>query len=138
MKKLIIIISFLTIGCTKIYLPDQPSPVTNTPITDPIPKIIHDSITFHVIGNALAAKIKYSDSANGLNQVTTTLPFQITLDSTKDNTFVSLEATSTGFGALVANPFLEVQILINGVLFREASTASFFLDTISVSGTYKR
>lgn len=133
---LAILLLISTANCTRITIPTQPS--QTTPIVDTTPKVIHDSIVFHVIGNAIAAKIRYSDSFNGLNQVTTTLPFQSTIDSTKDNTFLSLEATSTGYSALIDNPFLAIQILVNGNLFREASTNSFLNQTISISGTYRR
>jgi hypothetical protein len=73
-----------------------------------------------------------------LNQTTTTLPFQEVVTFKSDGSFLFIEATATGYNATVVNPFLSVQILVNGTLFREASTNSFFNETISASGTYRR
>jgi hypothetical protein len=122
-------------ACNRIYVPStSPSQVDTTTVV----KVIHDQIDFRVLGNALGAKVRYSNTLDGLLQINTTLPFQISIDSIKDSIFLSLEATPTGFSGATFSPFIEVQIFVNGNLFREASSSSVFLDTVSISGTYRR
>jgi len=124
----------MSIHCTRvIYPPTGPSQTTNV-----TPTITKDIVSFRVLGNAVGAKVRFSNSIDGLNQITTSLPFQQSIESAKDNAFFYLEATSNGYPASVSNPFLSVQIVVNGNLFREASTTSVFFDTITVSGTYHR
>ena len=122
----------LTVACgdTIVNVPTTPTPISTAPVKD--------RIEYHVTGNALSVRVKYSSSVEGVNQVTTTLPFQSTLTSSADGTFLFLEATPTGYSALVSNPFVAVQIFVNGALFREAATTSALNETISVSGTYRR
>ena len=60
------------------------------------------------------------------------------ITSSADGTFLFLEATPTGYSALVQNPFVAVQIFVNGALFREAATTSALNETVTVSGTYRR
>jgi hypothetical protein len=123
-------------SCTKVYVPSAPSNTDNQ--NQGTTKILHDTVEFRVIGNATGAKVRYSNTLDGLLQINTTLPFQISIDSIKDSIFLSLEATPTGFSGATFSPFMTVQIFVNGNLFREASSSSIFLDTISVSGTYRR
>lgn len=123
----------LTAACgdTIVNVPTTPTPVTPAPTKD--------RVEYHVIGNALGARVRYSSSVEGLNQTTTTLPFQAVITSSSaDGAFLFLEATPSGYSALVQNPFVSVQIFVNGALFREAATTSVFNETITVSGTYRR
>jgi hypothetical protein len=136
MSKLIpVLLLALLVSCSRTYI--QPSD-TNTGQQQTVVKVIHDQIDFRVLGNALGAKVRYSNTLDGLLQINTTLPFQISIDSIKDSIFLSLEATPTGFSGATFSPFIEVQIFVNGNLFREASSSSVFLDTVSISGTYRR
>ena len=132
----VVLLALIVAACgdTVINIP-SPSPV-DTP--NPIPVVTKDKIQFVVTGNAVSVKVKYSSSVEGLNQTTTTLPFQSTISSSADGTFLFLEATPSGYSALVVNPFVAVQIFVNGSLFREAATTSAFNETVSVSGTYRR
>ena len=133
-RLVVTVLAALTVACgdTIVNVPTTPTPTTTTPV------VTKDKIQFVAIGNALAARVKFSSSVEGLNQVTTTLPFQSTVTSSADGTFLFLEATPTGYSALVVNPFVAVQIFVNGSLFREAATTSSFNETVSVSGTYRR
>ena len=121
-------------GCNRTYIQPSETNVNQQPVT----KTIHDTIDFRVLGNATGARVRYSNSLDGLLQINTTLPFQISIDSIRDSIFLSLDATPLGFSGATFSPFIEVQIFVNGNLFREASSSSIFLDTISVSGTYRR
>jgi hypothetical protein len=129
----------LTLACgdTIVNLPTNPSALSATPTTT-TPVVTKDVIEFHVTGNANGAKVKYSSSVEGLNQTTTTLPFQTLITTSGSSSFLFLEATATGYSVLVTNPFLAVQIFVNGQLFRESATTSAFNETVSVSGTYRR
>jgi hypothetical protein len=129
---LLALLSATLISCTRVEVqPSAPTPV-------PVVTNTKDVVSFRVLGNAIGAKVRFSNSVDGLNQITTSLPFQQSIESSKDNAFFYLEATANGYAASVSNPFLSVQIVVNGVLFREASTTSIFFDTITVSGTYHR
>jgi len=134
----------LGVACSdKTYIvPTSPSTGVNSggglPPPTGGPVLTSSRIEFRVTGNALGARIRISDAVNGLNQITTTLPYTFTVTTSLDSMFVSLESTPTGYSSLVTGPFHSVQIFTNGTLFREASSTDFFLSTVSVSGTWRR
>jgi hypothetical protein len=119
----LVLLALIT-GCTRVY--NQQPTAPSTTVDTGTKKVIHDNIEFRVIGNATGARVRYSNTLDGLLQITTTLPFQISIDSIKDTIFLSLEATPTGFSGATLSPFMEVQIFVNGNLFREASSSSIF------------
>lgn len=138
MKKFIPLILLALIACNN-YAPrddnDSHSSSTNPTgptTTGPI------RVEYRVTGNAAGARVRYSDSINGLAQVVTTLPFNTTITTNDSSIFVSLEATPTSYPFLVTFPFLSIQIFTNGILFREASSSDAILNTLSISGTYRR
>lgn len=137
LKSGLLILILLPLACDRTYYYNPTSP-TNTTTVNTTPVITKDKIEFHVIGNALGARVKYSSGVEGLNQITTVLPFQSTITSSNDSIFLYLEAQATLFSGSVVNPFMDIQIFVNGNLFREASSNSSLLETISVSGTYRR
>jgi hypothetical protein len=96
-----------------------------------------DVVEFRVSGNATGARVRYSNTVDGLTQVVTTLPFLVTLTTTAPSLFLSLEATPSGFPFTIGFPFLSAQIFANGTLFREATSSDFFLQTITVTGTWR-
>jgi len=51
--------------------------------------------------------------------------------------FLSIDATPTSYPFLLF-PFMSVQIFVDGLLFREASSADFLLATITASGTWRQ
>jgi hypothetical protein len=113
-----------------------PSPVsTPTPTVTPVPLNV---IEFRVNGNPTLAKVRFSDPVDGLTLVTTVLPYSISIQTAASTMFLSLEATPTSYPFAVNVPVLQVQIFANGSLFREASSADFSLNTISVSGTWRK
>src|SRR5262245_17586894 len=106
-------------SCNKIYT-NGPTTVTDdngnpdpTPVADDTVKI-----EYRVQGNALSARIRYSNDIDGLSQVVTTLPYDATITGNGDSMFLSLEATPTGYAFEVIYPFLAVQIFVNGKLFK--------------------
>jgi len=101
------------------------------------PAVTNTVIEFRVLGNPSAVRIRYSSPADGLTQVVTTLPYSNHFTTTATNLFLSLEATPLGYSVLV-NPFLGIQIVVGGSLFREATSNEFLLNTLSVSGTWRQ
>jgi hypothetical protein len=114
-----------------------PNPTQATPL-DTKPAVITSRLEFRVTGNATSARIRYSTPLDGLVQTTTTLPFFTSFNTTSDNLFLSLEVTPINYSAIVNNPFLSAQILVNNTLFREATSTDFLLYTISVNGVWRR
>jgi hypothetical protein len=107
---------------------------TPTPGTTPA---FRDRIEFRVLGNATSVRVKHTNTIDGLTQIVTALPYLANLDSTESSVFLSLDATPIAYPFTAAYPFLQVQIFVNGTLFRETSASDFFLTTISVSGTWR-
>ena len=95
-------------------------------------------IEFRVQGNASSVRVRYSSPLDGLVQVVTSLPYFNSFSTEASSMFLSLEATPTAYPFAVNVPVLQVQIFANGSLFREASSADFSLNTISVSGTWRK
>jgi len=136
MKRFVILLSLLAISCgdTIIQVPNAPStiPVTKDPV------IQAAVVEFRVIGNASNARVRFLTPLDGLSQITTTLPYYDSFASAQNNLFLSLEAAPVGYPISVSEPFLQIQIFVNGILFRESSSADFFLNPISVSGTWRK
>jgi hypothetical protein len=129
-KKLsLIVLLLLATSCdrdTIINLPDNPVAPTGT------------NIEFRVNGNAVLARIRYSTPIDGLTFVNTSLPYTINFNTTATTLFLSVEATPTQYPFNVTIPYMQVQIFVNGNLFREASSSDFSLNTVSASGTWRR
>lgn len=111
-------------------------PTTPTPTAPTAPTSVR--LEFRVTGNANSARIRYSTPLDGLVQTTTTLPFFTSFSTTADTMFLSLEVTPISYSAIVLNPFLSAQILVNNTLFREATSTDFLLYPISVNGTWRK
>lgn len=144
MKRLPIVLLVIGVSaCDKTYFvnPTIPSQVGTVPTgynpNTPVPATGH-KIEFRVNGNALTARIRYSNPIDGLTQVVTTLPYSIILSTNQPTMFISLEATPFGYPLGLDFPFLSAQIFVNGFLFREATSSNFTTDTISVSGTWRQ
>jgi hypothetical protein len=119
---------------TIVVNPTNPStnPTTPTEVAKPI------KVDYRVSGNAITARIRYSNPIDGLTQVITALPFSVSFSTTTDQIFLSIESTPLTYPSTVIYPFMSVQIFVNGVLFREASSADFVQNPISVNGTWRR
>jgi len=138
----IVLMVALGVSCsdTNIIVPTSPSSVVTSP-TNPgnpnNPIVQTHKIEFRVTGNALGARVRYSNSNDGLAQVTTVLPFVFNMVTSQQSIFLSIEATPTSYG-FVTFPFMSAQIFVDGLLFRESSSADFLLTTITASGTWRQ
>ena len=101
-----------------------------TPIPIPVPIARTYVVEYRVIGTARRANIVYANTIHGSTELTTGLPWFADFRTNRDRVFVSLYARSENVGTV------RVQILVDGVLFREASTDGFFGTEIEVSGTF--
>jgi len=99
---------------------------------DPVePSYPPDVMEYRVAGTVQTATIRYANSSDGLTQVISGLPFSFSIQSTRPTQFLSLDATSAFSG------FLQVQIFVNGQVFRDASVVAS-APVVSVSGTWRR
>jgi len=114
-----------------IYNPTEPS----KPAT--VAAVVKSSISFRVFGNASQVRIRYSTPLDGLTQVVTSLPYANTFTTTETSLFLSLEGTPLVY-PVVLSPFLNVQIVADGLLFREATSNDFTANPLTVSGTWRR
>jgi hypothetical protein len=128
----IVVVTLAGCGDTIINVPTAPTPPPAAPVVP-----VADVIQFRVDGNAASVRIRQSDPLNGLSQLTTTLPYVAGFSSTQPFAFLSIEATPATYPLTVTSPFLSVQIVVNGTVFREASSVDRTA-TIAVSGTYRR
>jgi hypothetical protein len=103
------------------------TPVVPTPT--PVPVARTYTVEYRVIGTARRADITYTSTIYGSTDLTTGLPWFADFQTNRSQVFVSLYALAEGNGTV------RVQILVDGVLFREASTDGFFGTSVEVSGT---
>jgi hypothetical protein len=135
MQRLLIALVALVAGCgcgsdVNVYNPTQPSPAAVVAVTK-------STISFRVFGNASQVRIRYSTPLDGLTQVVTSLPYANSFSTTETSLFLSLEGTPLVY-PVVLSPFLNVQIVADGVLFREATSNDFTANPLTVSGTWRR
>lgn len=109
----------LVVGCTRVEVPTSPDRTGATAAPSAAPTVT-DRIEFRVLGfNLLSpATIKYIDPVNGLTLTTSAPPFVVDVTSTAPSAFVYLEASAIGF----STGALQVQIMVNGRLFREGAS----------------
>ena len=129
------LIALTVAGCgdTNVWIPTAPSDQA----TPAVVAVVKSTISFRVFGNASQVRIRYSTPLDGLTQVVTSLPYANTFTTTETSMFLSLEGTPLVY-PVVLNPFFSVQIVADGVLFREASSADFTANPLAVSGTWRR
>jgi len=123
-------------GDTILNVPTSPTPNGNA--TPAVPVIGRHTIAFRVTGNATAVRVRYSTPIDGLQQVVTTMPYNATFQTNSDTMFLSLEGTPLSYPIAINNPFFSIQIVVDGYLFREATSAEFLLNTLSVNGTWRQ
>jgi len=104
-------------------------PVTPTPA-----KV--NTIEFRVTGNALSARIRYSDPVDGVAQVVSSLPFVLDVATAQAEAFLSLDVTPASF-PLFGSPFVAAEIFVNNALFRQAIGTDTSGATLSVNGTWR-
>lgn len=112
-------------------------PESLVPAPDPIPTRVISRIEFRVTGNASSVRIRYSTQFDGLVQTVTSLPFFTSFNTNLDGMFLNLEVTPLNY-SILTNPFLSAQILVDGFLFREATSNEFILNTVTASGNWRR
>jgi hypothetical protein len=127
-----IALTAIACGDTIVNLPTTPTPSTTTPV------VVKHTIQFRAQGNASSVRIRYSTPVDGLGQVVTSLPYFQTFAITGDNVFLSLEATPISYGYGVLYPFLSIQIAVDNVVFREATSADFLLAPLATSGQWRQ
>lgn len=145
MAKRLLILALLVLisGCQERNYYDSttgPTRVTNpTPNNggNPTPTTV-SKIEFRVSGNAVSARVRFTNAQDGTTILTTTLPYVTTISTTESSMFISLEATPTSYPFSTTDPFMMVQIFVNGSLFREAVSEDFMYSTLSVSGTWRK
>lgn len=129
MKALLILPLLFALGCNDVNTTnnkdDNGNPVSPTTI------LKKHTVDFRVTGDAVIAHIVLNNSLDGQQTIDTTLPWSQSLKITTD-TFLYLEAQSDHVGTM------HVQIFVDGVLFREASTdATGFSTKAIASGTFR-
>ncbi len=125
----------LLAGCSS---DDDRGVVINNPTAPTPPPVVINTIEFRVVGNASSVRIRHVNPVDGLSQVSTVLPFVVSLRTDQAAMFLSLEVLPLSYPPGLLFPFLSVQIFVNGVLFREGSSADLLMLPISVSGTWRR
>jgi hypothetical protein len=119
-------------GCTKVYEnPNSPTPLPSTPTP-----VSNTRIEFRVNGSSTTARIRYTNAVDGTTQVVTSLPYVTAITTVDSSMFLTLEATPVSY-TYTPNPFMSVQIFVNGTLFREA-VSNDLLITLSVAGTWRK
>jgi hypothetical protein len=137
---LVVLVALLVAGCgdTIINLPTDPTRLSSTTTSPTTPAVVKHSIQFRVLGNATSVRVRYSTPVDGLMQEVTSLPFFDTFTISGDSLFLSLEASPISYGYGIVYPFLAVQIVVDGNVFREATTQDFLLAPLSTSGQWRQ
>jgi len=130
-----IVLAVFVCGCgdTNVWIPTAPT----APTAPAVAAVVRSTIAFRVFGNASQVRVRYSTPIDGLTQVTTSLPYSNTFTTADASMFLSLEATPLIY-PVVLSPFLSVSIVVDGVLFREATSNDFTNNTLAISGTWRR
>jgi len=135
MKKLLLCACCLVLvtGCSKVNVQNPNAP--DGTATTTAPAVVTDKIEFRVFGSGLLlpANIRFIDPLNGLTIVTASPPYFAAVSNTDSSVFLFCEAQATAF----STGSLQVQIFVNGKLFREAAQFGSNLDVIA-SGTFRR
>jgi hypothetical protein len=112
--------------------------VINVPTTPTSTAPVKHTIQFRVLGNATSVRVRYATPVDGLGQEITAMPFFSTQQVAVDSMFLSLEATPISYGFGVLYPFLSVQIVVDGAVFREATSQDFLLAPLATSGQWRQ
>ena len=131
-------LSALTVLLTLLAACDQDHDIIVNLPTAPTPDVTVNTIEMRVVGNASAVRIRHVNPIDGLTQVQTVLPYLVSMRTDQVVMFLSMEVTPIGYPLDVVVPFISAQIFVNGVVFREGSAADFSLNTVAVSGTWRK
>lgn len=132
---LLFLIISMTLGCTKVYNETTAAP-TSTDTTTPVVPLPADKIEFRVFGQDLIGNvvIHHTDPINGVTLYNGGVPYFASIESKDDSIFLFIEATGNG---KLPSSAIQVQIFVNGKLFREAFSQGFEM-SVQASGTYRR
>ena len=136
MRLALAVVVALSVACTRTYVTVPTTPTTLP--TVPVVAATRATIAFRAIGTPSSVRVRYSSPSDGLNQIVTTLPWSGSFDTTTDSLFLSLEGTPLSAGLFSSSPFFAIQIVVNGTLFREATSSSLLNETLTASGTWRR
>ena len=128
---LVALVALAAVGCGDTYNVAAPTAPT-APVVIP-----RHTIEFRVTGNATSARIRYSNPAEGLTQTVSSLPFLADTATAQPLIFLSLDVTPIAYPFIIGAPFMSAQIIVDGFLFREATSNDTTLSTISASGTWR-
>lgn len=137
----LVVVALSVLACnrqTNINPTSPTSPTSPFGSPTPTPAATRTTVQFRVLGTVLQARVRYSTPADGLVQVITALPFDTSFTTTQTAIFLSLEGTPILFDGSVSFPFFSIQIIVNDQVFREAASGNSFLQTLSVSGTWRQ
>lgn len=133
MRHLLLIFALLFVACNN----DDRDFYVNNPTAPSDPVVRSNVFEYRVSGNAQQVRVRYSNPVDGTSQVTTALPFFTSFRSDRDYLFLAVDVTPVTYPFNVFQPFVTAQILVNGELFTQSSSAEF-LETVSTSGTWRR
>lgn len=138
MKRVLLLCLLLAAGCEKTYFINSGDGGSATPTAPSNPVVNDTKVEFRVVGTASSVRVRFSSPADGINQTVTTLPYSVSFNTTQSAIFLSLDVTPISYPTLFGPNFLVAQIVVNGSLFREASSQDSLLNTLTVSGTWRR
>jgi len=127
-------------ACTKVY--NQRDRATT--LTTPTPVAEPDVIEFRVLGNmnGTPVTIRHSNSLDGLTVAAgVSLPYYASIRSDDDTILLLLEASATPSATTLptAPPLsVQVQIYVNGKVFRDAYATGTTAIFAQASGTFRR
>lgn len=132
-KVLAVLLVLPLLSCTKVYNESPTSP--SATVAPGTPKVA-DKIEFRVFGSLLnlPVNIKHTDPLSGNALYSGGVPYYAQVSSKEESIFLFIEATGSGTASF-SN--LQVQIFVNGRLFRESFFQGFTL-VAQASGTYHR
>jgi hypothetical protein len=133
----LVVVSVSVSGCTKVYnqRDREATIIAPTPVQS-------DTIEFRVLGNvSVPVTIRHSNSLDGTTLVAgVSLPYYAAIQNDKSSVFLLLEATAPSAVAPAAGaalPVVQVQIFVNGRIFREAYSTGAAA-TAQATGTFRR
>lgn len=125
MKKFLILLPLLfTLSCGD----DGPTAPSGP---DPV------KVEFRVFGTQIqntSVTIRHTNSLDGMTNVTGIVPYISSFDTTDKSLFLYVEAGTNSFSQFAT---LQVQIFVDGKLFKEGASQGFVLYS-QASGTYRR
>lgn len=127
--------SLYLVGCGDTIIHNQ---LPTSPTNPTTPVVTSKRVDFRVVGNPTSVRVRFTNTVDGLAQVTTSLPYNVSFNTTAQSMFLSIEATPLTYPIIITNPFLAVQIYVNNELFREASSNDLTFSTVSASGIWRQ